>query len=219
MVCLPAGLFANCLVQPGEAHQTALPGLVPCGAAPSKRRRASGERCCGAHTSVTRSPALAGTSAVAVPTLRCLGKDVQDGRFHTGTTWRWLGKHRCHWRNRRPLPAARRLSPHPSLRCTRLKVRCCPDGASTSRVCTAPTAGRRSTPTRRAAASTQFWSARDGTWRGVRVKAMLLHMLAMGHGRVWSVHQRRNCRLHAKLRLRCALTGHKGLGGGSGDAA
>lgn len=43
---------------------------------------------------------------------------------------------------------------------THLNVRCCPDGVSTSSVCTAPTPGFFSSPTRRAAASSQFWSAR-----------------------------------------------------------
>ena len=56
--------------------KSAAPGLVPGGAALSQRRCAeaamAGRCCCegGAHTTVTRSPALAGTSAVEVPTLR-----------------------------------------------------------------------------------------------------------------------------------------------------
>ena len=56
-------------------REAAAPGLVPCGAALSQRRCAVAGRCCccegggGAHTTVTRSPALAGTSAVEVPTL------------------------------------------------------------------------------------------------------------------------------------------------------
>lgn len=53
-----------------QAPSTApTPGLVPCGAALSRRRCAKNERC-GAHTTVMRSPSLAGTSAVAVPSLQ-----------------------------------------------------------------------------------------------------------------------------------------------------
>ena len=46
----------------------AAPGLLPCGVALSRRRCAKKGRC-GAHTTVTRSPTLAGTSAVGVPSL------------------------------------------------------------------------------------------------------------------------------------------------------
>lgn len=65
------------------------PGLVPCGAVPSSRRCASGElRCCGAHTTVTRSPTLAGTSAVGVPVLRAGGRRPVSTSIVDGTAGR-----------------------------------------------------------------------------------------------------------------------------------